>query len=97
MFQMAGVGPMFGQRGHFVRAAPEKIPYAIERYTNESRRLLNVIEQAAGRGAIPRRRLLDRRHGDVSVGGRYAARAGARWRAGRISRDGSMRYRSVRR
>jgi len=33
MFQMAGVGPMFGQRGHFLRAAPEKIPYAIERYT----------------------------------------------------------------
>jgi GST-like protein len=35
---------MFGQRGHFLRAAPEKLPYAIERYTNESRRLLNVIE-----------------------------------------------------
>jgi GST-like protein len=45
MFQMGGVGPMFGQRGHFVRAAPEKIPYAIERYTNESRRLLNVIDK----------------------------------------------------
>ncbi len=45
MFQMAGVGPMFGQRGHFLRAAPEKIPYAIERYTNESRRLLNVIDK----------------------------------------------------
>ena len=45
MFQMAGVGPMFGQRGHFMRAAPEKIPYAIERYTNESRRLLNVIDK----------------------------------------------------
>src|SRR5579863_752992 len=44
MFQMGGVGPMFGQRGHFLRAAPEKIPYAIERYTNEARRLLNVIE-----------------------------------------------------
>ena len=45
MFQMAGVGPMFGQRGHFMRAAPEKIPYAIDRYTNESRRLLNVLEK----------------------------------------------------
>jgi GST-like protein len=45
MFQMAGVGPMFGQRGHFMRAAPEKLPYAIERYTNESRRLLNVIDK----------------------------------------------------
>jgi GSH-dependent disulfide-bond oxidoreductase len=45
MFQMGGVGPMFGQRGHFLRAAPEKIPYAIDRYTNESRRLLNVMEK----------------------------------------------------
>ena len=45
MFQMAGVGPMFGQRGHFLRAAPEKLPYAIERYTNESRRLLNVMDK----------------------------------------------------
>src|SRR5215470_441367 len=48
MFQMGGVGPMFGQRGHFLRAAPEKIPYAIDRYTNESRRLLNVIEKRLG-------------------------------------------------
>jgi GST-like protein len=48
MFQMAGVGPMFGQRGHFLRAAPEKIPYAIERYTNESRRLLNVLDKRLG-------------------------------------------------
>ena len=39
---------MFGQRGHFLRAAPEKIPYAIERYTNEARRLLNVIEKRLG-------------------------------------------------
>ncbi len=48
MFQMANVGPMFGQRGHFVRAAPEKIPYAIERYTNESRRLLDVMDRRLG-------------------------------------------------
>src|ERR1700756_4077204 len=38
MFQMASVGPMMGQAGHFLHAAPEKIPYAIDRYTNESRR-----------------------------------------------------------
>ncbi|MGO9452598.1 MAG: glutathione S-transferase N-terminal domain-containing protein [Candidatus Binataceae bacterium] len=49
MFQMAGVGPMFGQRGHFMRAAPEKIPYAIDRYTNESHRLLNVMEGRLGK------------------------------------------------
>lgn len=44
MFQMAGVGPMFGQAGHFLRYAPEKIPYAIDRYTNEARRLCRVLD-----------------------------------------------------
>jgi len=45
MFQMANVGPMLGQAGHFRSAAPEKIPYAIERYTNESRRLFSVMDK----------------------------------------------------
>jgi GST-like protein len=44
MFQMSGVGPMFGQAGHFTRYAPEKIPYAIDRYTNESHRLCRVLD-----------------------------------------------------
>jgi GST-like protein len=48
MFQMAGVGPMFGQANHFIRAAPEKIPYAIERYGNEVRRLARVLEKRLG-------------------------------------------------
>lgn len=48
MFQMANVGPMLGQAGHFRNAAPEKIPYAIERYTNESRRLFNVLDRRLG-------------------------------------------------
>jgi len=43
-WQVAGVGPMYGQMGHFVRYAPEKIPYAIERYTNESLRLAKVLD-----------------------------------------------------
>jgi GSH-dependent disulfide-bond oxidoreductase len=43
MFQMGGVGPMFGQAGHFLRAA-EKLPYAIDRYVNESRRLYGVLD-----------------------------------------------------
>jgi GST-like protein len=51
MFQMAGIGPMMGQAGHFRMAAPEKIPYAIERYVNESRRLFNVIEKQLGQTA----------------------------------------------
>ena len=45
MFQMGGVGPMFGQYNHFARFAAEKIPYAIERYTKESKRLLQVIDR----------------------------------------------------
>ena len=44
MFQMGGIGPMFGQAHHFLRAAPEKIPYGIERYTKETRRLYGVLE-----------------------------------------------------
>ncbi|HZT89232.1 MAG TPA: glutathione binding-like protein [Stellaceae bacterium] len=43
MFQMGGIGPMFGQWNHFASYAAEKIPYAIERYTNEVRRLHRVL------------------------------------------------------
>lgn len=43
MFQMGGVGPMFGQVHHFLRAAKEPVPYAIERYTRETRRLYGVL------------------------------------------------------
>lgn len=45
MFQMGGVGPMFGQVHHFVRAAPEPVPYAIERYSKETRRLYAVLDK----------------------------------------------------
>jgi GSH-dependent disulfide-bond oxidoreductase len=45
MFQMGGVGPMMGQANVFYRYAPEKIPYAIERYQRESRRLLEVLNR----------------------------------------------------
>lgn len=45
MFQMGGVGPMFGQYNHFAAYAPETIPYAIERYTNEVNRLHRVLEK----------------------------------------------------
>jgi len=43
MWQMGGVGPMFGQANHFAAYAPEKLPYAIDRYINESKRLLKVL------------------------------------------------------
>ena len=45
MFQMGGVGPMMGQANVFFRYAPEKIPYAIDRYQRESRRLFEVLER----------------------------------------------------
>ena len=45
MWQMAGLGPMVGQLGHFRMAAPEKIPYALERYTNEAKRLFGVLDR----------------------------------------------------
>lgn len=48
MFQMASVGPMFGQHGHFAVYAPEKVPYAIERYTNEALRILRVLDKRLG-------------------------------------------------
>ena len=45
MFQMGGVGPMLGQAHHFRMYAPEKIAYAVDRYTNEARRLYGVIDK----------------------------------------------------
>jgi len=48
MFQMGGVGPFFGQAHHFRRFAKEKIPYAIDRYTNETRRLYGVLDKRLG-------------------------------------------------
>jgi GST-like protein len=45
MFQMGGVGPMFGQLAHFKRFAQENIPYAIERYEKEASRLCGVLDK----------------------------------------------------
>jgi len=45
MFQMGGVGPMLGQTHHFRIYAPEKIEYAINRYTNEAKRIYGVIDK----------------------------------------------------
>ena len=44
MFQMGGVGPMFGQAHHFRKFAPEPVPYAIERYSKEAQRLYGVLD-----------------------------------------------------
>ena len=45
MFQMGGIGPMFGQVHHFLRAAKEQVPYGIERYGTEVRRLYGVLDR----------------------------------------------------
>ncbi len=59
MWQMGGLGPMCGQAHHFREYAPEKIPYAIDRYTNEVNRLYGVLD----------RRLSDREYlaGEYSI------------------------------
>ena len=48
MFQMGGVGPMFGQTHHFLRFAPEPLPYAIKRYRTETARLYGVLDKRLG-------------------------------------------------
>ncbi len=48
MFQMGGIGPIFGQVHHFLRAAKEKVPYAIERFSKENRRLYGVLDARLG-------------------------------------------------
>lgn len=59
MWQMGGLGPMAGQNHHFVQYAPERIPYAMERYVKETNRLYGVLN----------RRLADREFvaGDYSI------------------------------
>jgi GST-like protein len=51
MWQMGGVGPMFGQANHFRAYSVDKIPYAIERYTNEANRLTAVLDKRLGEAA----------------------------------------------
>lgn len=59
MWQMGGLGPMAGQNHHFVQYAPERIPYAMDRYVKETNRLYGVLD----------RRLADRQFvaGDYSI------------------------------
>src|SRR3546814_19255475 len=53
MWQMGGLGPMLGQAFHFRNYAPEKLPYAIDRYTKAAGRLFGVLDkQLAGRDFI---------------------------------------------
>jgi GSH-dependent disulfide-bond oxidoreductase len=59
MFQMGGIGPIFGQVHHFKRAAKQQVPYAINRYYTECRRLYGVLN-----GRLENREYLA---GDVSI------------------------------
>ena len=68
MWQMSGLGPMLGQHGHFALYAPEKIPYAIERYRDEAARLYRVLDTQLGKtGAYVAGRLFDCRHRLLSL------------------------------
>ena len=49
MWQMGGLGPMLGQNGHFLLYAPEKIPYAMDRYRREAERLYGVLNIQLGK------------------------------------------------
>jgi len=51
MFQMGGIGPMFGQYNHFANYASQKIPYAVDRYNNEVKRLHRVLDKRLSESA----------------------------------------------
>src|SRR6185369_4800196 len=51
MFQMGGVGPMFGQAHHFMRAKKDEIPYGSERYGTEAKRLYGVLNKRLSEAA----------------------------------------------
>jgi GST-like protein len=51
MFQMGGLGPMLGQKHHFRVYAPQQIEYAVNRYTNEAKRLYGVMDKQLGKSA----------------------------------------------
>jgi len=44
-FQVAGLGPMFGQSGYFLKSAPEQVPFAIDRYNGEAKRHLKIVDE----------------------------------------------------
>ena len=92
MFQMGGVGPMLGQAHHFRIYAPEKIAYAIDRYTNEAQRLYGVIDKQLGQAATsPATNYTHRRHRDLPVAALVEEPGHRLERLSRTSRAGSTR------
>ncbi len=96
-WQMGNLGPMSGQNNHFSNYAVDKLPYAMDRYRNEVNRLYGVLEPAARRPRLHRRRLLDRRHGELSVDRAVRAPGPEARRTSRTSSAGSRRSRRGRR
>ena len=90
MFQMGGVGPMFGQAHHFMRAKKDEIPYGSERYGNEAKRLYGVMDKHLASTQVLRDRVLHRRHGDLSVG--RAPRVAPRRPRGVSQREALVRH-----
>ena len=97
-WQMANVGPMFGQAGHFVNAAPEKIHYAIDRYATESARLIKVLDNQLANTEYMAGAYLDRRHRDLPVARGWFPRDQSREarRGGRERQRRAMDYRGRR-
>jgi GST-like protein len=86
MFQISGVGPMQGQAGVFVRYAPERIPYAIDRYQSEVRRLYEVLDLRLGEVEYPAG---DYDIADMALGGQsLVGRGRAAWTTTPATLDG---------
>ena len=66
-WQMGDLGPMAGQNNHFSNYVVDKIPYAMDRYHNEVNRLYGVLDKRLADRPFIRRRIFDRRHGELSV------------------------------
>ena len=79
-FQVGNTGPMLGQWHHFAAFADEKIPYAIERYRDESLRVLERPRRSPEAPRLPRGGLFDRRHHQLRLGALGRLRAEGRGR-----------------
>ena len=97
MFQMGGVGPMFGQMHHFLRAAKEQVPYAIERYSKETKRLYGVLNERLKDRDYLADELLDRRTSRPIPGSRATSGTRRTSTTFRTSSAGSTRSRRGRR
>ncbi len=98
MVQVSGVGPAFGNFTHFNLFAPKPNDYSFSRYKSEMLRLYELLEHAARPGEVSRRRrIFDRRHGDVPLDAPACRRTAPRSTRCRTSSAGSRNFRRGRR